>query len=153
MFPSLLSLFARVLILILADFVEYVDVDPVNQAALPLMEQGGEGKFSKWMGSFRQPLEQQIQNKKNGIGLQRRPYVGESNKAAHELEGSLGADWETRDSLCAHPGDVGRPYLRTGVQCEGARQSFLVQGASFLNLKVVYSVRASSADRPHCSRQ
>ena len=39
------------------------------------MERSGKGKFSQWMGN--QSLEQRIQNKRNGIGRQDRPYVGE----------------------------------------------------------------------------
>lgn len=55
--------------------LEYADVNPVGQATLPLMDRGGEGKFSQWIGNVRQPLEQRIQNKQNGIGRQRRPYI------------------------------------------------------------------------------
>ena len=55
---------------------EYADANPVGQATIPLMDRGGKGKFSQWIGNVRQPLEQRIQNKQNGIGRQSRPYVG-----------------------------------------------------------------------------
>ena len=58
-------------------FVEYVDPNPVGQASVPLMERGDKGKFGQWMGNIRKPLEQRIQDKRNGVGRQNRPYVGE----------------------------------------------------------------------------
>lgn len=69
--------FLPTLVLILEGFVEYADPSPIGQASVPLMERGKGGKFSQWMGNMKQPLEQRIQNKRNGIGRQRRPYVGE----------------------------------------------------------------------------
>jgi hypothetical protein len=54
------------------------------------MERDEKGKFAKWMGSVSQPLEQRIRDKQNGIGRQRRPYVGESNNAGHGLKEFLG---------------------------------------------------------------
>ena len=41
------------------------------------MERSGKGNFAQWIGNGKPPLEQQIQNKQNGIGRQDRPYVGE----------------------------------------------------------------------------
>lgn len=63
-------------------FVEYAEANPIGQTAVPLMERDGKGKFARWMGNVRQPLEQRIQNKQNGIGRQNRPYVGEFNEVA-----------------------------------------------------------------------
>jgi hypothetical protein len=41
------------------------------------MERGEKGKFAQWIGNVRQPLQQRIQDKRNGVGRQDRPYVGE----------------------------------------------------------------------------
>jgi len=71
------SSFLPTLVLILQRFVEYVDANPVGQASVPLMERDGKGKFGQWMGNLKQPLEQRIQDKRNGVGRQRRPYIGE----------------------------------------------------------------------------
>jgi len=57
--------------------IEYAEANPVGQATVPLMERGKQGKVGRWMGNIRQPLEQQIQDKRNGIGRQNRPWVGE----------------------------------------------------------------------------
>ena len=111
--------------------LEYADTNPISQASVPLMERGEKGKFAKWMGNVRQPLEQRIRDKQNGVGRQRRPYIGESNEAAPVLEWLLDADQKIRSSVCVYPGHVGRPHLRAGVQRKGTGQSFLVQGGSF----------------------
>lgn len=71
------SSFLPTFVLILERFVEYVDPNPVGQASVPLMERDNQGKFGQLMGGIRQPLEQRIQDKRNGVGRQRRPYVGE----------------------------------------------------------------------------
>lgn len=96
-------------------FVEYVDVNPIGQTTMPLMERGGKGKFPSWVGNYGLPLEQQIQNKQNGIGRQTRPYVGESNKTAHAPKKLLDADPKISGSVCVDPGHVGHPHLRAGV--------------------------------------
>jgi hypothetical protein len=75
-----LTFFLFFRVLTLAHFVEYVEAGPVGQATVPLMERGEKGKFSQWMGNVRQPLEQRIHNKRNGIGRQSRPYIGELNQ-------------------------------------------------------------------------
>lgn len=67
--------FPPTIILILGRFAEYAEANPVSQAAVPMMERGGKGKLARWIGV--QPLEQRILDKQNGIGRQRRPYVGE----------------------------------------------------------------------------
>jgi hypothetical protein len=61
---------------------EYAEASPISQAAAPLMERGGKGKFAQLMGNARQPLEQRIQNKQNGVGRQNRPYVGKRIEVA-----------------------------------------------------------------------
>jgi len=53
------------------------------------MERDGKGKFSQWVGGLKQPLEQQIEDKRNGIGRQKRPYVGEWQKAVPGLRKSV----------------------------------------------------------------
>jgi hypothetical protein len=68
--------FLPTLVLILGWFVEYVDPSPVGQASVPLMERGDKGKFGQWMVNMRKPLEQRIEDKRNGIGRQKRPYIG-----------------------------------------------------------------------------
>lgn len=65
------------LVLTLGQFTEYADPNPIGQPTVPIMERDGKGKFAQWVGSAKQPLEQRIQNKRNGIGRQNRPYVGE----------------------------------------------------------------------------
>ena len=49
------------------------------------MERDGNGKFSQWVGGLKQPLEQQIEDKRNGIGRQKHPYVGEWKRLHQDL--------------------------------------------------------------------
>ena len=69
--------FPSTFVLILGWFIEYAEPGPIGQPTVPLMERGGKGKFSKWMGSGNQSLDQRIRNKQNGVGRQGRPYIGE----------------------------------------------------------------------------
>ena len=57
-------------------FLEYAEPNPIGAPTEP-MQRGGKGKFAQWMGGAKQPLQQRIQNKQNGVGRQSRPYVGE----------------------------------------------------------------------------
>lgn len=96
-----LTFFSFILCAHLGSLVEYVEAGPVGQATVPLMERGEKGKFAQWVGNVRQPLEQQIQDKRNGIGRQRRPYVGESNKVPRWLRVFLAADRRARHTVYA----------------------------------------------------
>ena len=58
-------------------FLEYADPNPISEPTAAMTPRGGKGKFAQWMGGARQPLQQRIQNKQNGVGRQRRPWVGE----------------------------------------------------------------------------
>jgi len=58
-------------------FLEYADPNPIGEPTGPVTQRGMKGKVAQWMGSARQPLQQRIQNKQNGVGRQRRPWVGE----------------------------------------------------------------------------
>ena len=62
--------------LILEEFIEYSDPGPIVETSVPLMERGKGGKFAQWTG-IGKSLEQRIQEKRNGIGRQSRPYIGE----------------------------------------------------------------------------
>jgi len=66
-------------------FLEYADPNPIGEQPGPAMPRGGKGKFAQWMGGARQPLQQRIHNKQNGIGRQKRPWVGELQRAAPGL--------------------------------------------------------------------
>ena len=58
-------------------FLEYAEPNPIGGPTIPLMQRGGKGKFAQWMGGSKTSLQQRIQNKQNGVGRQRRPWVGE----------------------------------------------------------------------------
>ena len=77
------------LVLTLGVFLEYAErANPIGAPPEPLMR-SGKGKFAQLMGGVRQPLQQRIQNKQNGIGRQRRPYVGEQQLAGSGAGGLL----------------------------------------------------------------
>ena len=130
----------------LGSFVDYVEANPVSQASVPLMERGEKGKFARWMGNVRQPLEQRIYNKEHGIGRQSRPYIGGSIKAAYGLEKfwMLTRNYGTVYALTLGMLGVLIYELVYNAQQQGNPFSFRVR----VFLPVVYSVRGLTADRP-----